>query len=79
MMMYYHKNNDDYEFILMWFIDLGDEGHGVTSEEHDGDHNSTSCVCENHGKSFLILTGYQNCRSYTRHEHSIGEKDFISC
>ena len=23
MMMYYDENDDDYKFILMWFIDLG--------------------------------------------------------
>ena len=63
-MMYYHENNDDYKFISMWFVDLDDEVHGVTSEEHDGDHNSTSCVCEDHGKSFLILTRYQNWITY---------------
>ena len=63
-MMYYHENNDDYKFILMWFIDLGDEVHGVTGEEHDGDHNSISSVCEDHGKSFLILKSYQNWITY---------------
>ena len=36
--------------ILMWFIDLSDAVHGVTSEEHDGDKNHTSHECEDHGK-----------------------------
>ena len=45
MMMYYYENHDDYKFILMWFIDLDDEVYGLTSAEHDGDHNSTSHVC----------------------------------
>ena len=61
MMMHYHENNDDYKFNLMWFVDLGDEVHGVTSEEYDGDDKS---VCENHDKLFLILTSYQNWITY---------------
>ena len=55
MIMYYHENNNDYEFILMWFIDNGDDVHGSTDAEHDGDQNDTSCVCDDPGKSFLIL------------------------
>ena len=50
MMMYYHENDDDYKFILMWFIDIGDAVHGATSEEHDGDKNHTSHECEGHGE-----------------------------
>ena len=46
-MIYY---DDDYKFILMWFIDLGEAVHSVTSAEHDGDKNHTSCECEDHGK-----------------------------
>ena len=64
MMMYYNENNDDYKFILLWCIDLGDEVYGLTGEEHNSDHNSTSCVCEDPGKSFLILTSYQNLITY---------------
>ena len=30
MIMYYHENNNDYKFILMWFIDISDEVHGST-------------------------------------------------
>ena len=56
--MYYHENNDDYKFILMWFIDIGDEVHGSTGKEHDGDQNDTSCVYDDPGKSFLILKSY---------------------
>ena len=43
MIMYYHENKDDYKFILMWFIDIGDEVHGLTGEENDTDPNDTSC------------------------------------
>ena len=50
MIMYYHENDDDYRFILMWFIDLCDAVHGVTSVEDDGDKNHTSSACEDHGK-----------------------------
>ena len=64
MMMYYHEDDDDYKLILMWFIDLGDAVHGTTSAEHDGDKNHTSHECEDHGKSFLILTSYQNWITY---------------
>ena len=64
MIMYYHKNNDDYKFILMWFIDIVDEMHGSTGDENDGDQNGTSCVCDDPGKSFLILKSYQNLITY---------------
>ena len=50
MVMYYHENDDDYTFILMWFIDHGDAVYGATSAEHDGDKNHTSHECEDHGK-----------------------------
>ena len=62
--MYYYENNDDYKFILMWFIDIGDEVHGLTGEENDGDQNDTSCVSEDTGKSFLIFKSYQNWMKY---------------
>ena len=55
MIMYYHENHDDHKFLLMWFIDIGDAVHSLTGEENDGDQNSTSCVCDDPGKSFLIL------------------------
>ena len=64
MIMYYHENNDDYKFILMCFIDIADEVHGLTSEENDSDQNDTSCACDDPGKSFLILKSYQNCMTY---------------
>ena len=62
MIIYNHENNDDYKFILMWFIDIADEVHDLTHEQNDGDQNGTSSVCDDPGKSFLILTGYKICR-----------------
>ena len=62
--MYYHENNDVYKFALVWFIDIGDEVHGSTGEEHDGDQSDISCVCDDPGKSFLILKSYQNWMTY---------------
>ena len=62
--MYYQENNDCSKFILMWFIDIGDEVHGLRREENDGDQNDTSCVCDDPGKSFLILKSYQNWMTY---------------
>ena len=63
-MMYYHEINDDYKFILMWFLDIADEVHGLTGEENDGDQNSTSCVWEDLGESFFIFKSYQNWIAY---------------
>ena len=63
-MMYYHENNDDYKLILMWFIDIGHEVHSLTGEENDCDEIGTSCVCDDPGKSFLILKSYQNWLTY---------------
>ena len=41
--------------------------------------NSVIFISHDHGKSFLICTAYQNCRSYTRYEHSTCWKGFMSC
>ena len=49
MIMYDHENDDDYRFILRWFIDLGDVVHGASSTEQDDDKNHTSHECEDHG------------------------------
>ena len=62
--MYYHENNNDDKFILMWFIDVSDNVHGTTDGEKDGDQNDSSCLCDDHGKSFFILKNYQNCMTY---------------
>ena len=59
MIMYYHENNDNYKFILMWFINIGDEVHGSTAEENDGDQNDTSCVCDDPG--IVVCGGCYMC------------------
>ena len=64
MIIYNHENNDDYKFVLMWFIDIADEVHDLTHEQNDGDQKGTSSVCDDHGKSFLILISYQNWMTY---------------
>ena len=64
MIMYYHENNNDDKFILMWFIDVSDNVCGTTDGEKDGDQNDSSCLCDDHGKSFFILKNYQNCMTY---------------
>ena len=63
--------------ILTYFIDIDHAVHNMRDDNSEGDKNGISSIYDDHGKSFVILTGYQNCRSYTRHEHSIGEKDFM--
>ena len=55
MIMYYHENNNDYKLILMWFIDVSDNVHGLTDGETDGHQKDSSCVCDDPGKSFLYL------------------------
>ena len=64
MLMYYHEQNNDYKLILMWFIDISDVVSGSTDGEQDVDKNATSCVCDDPGKSFLILKNYENCMTY---------------
>ena len=51
MIMYYHENNNDYKFILMCFINNGDDVHGSTDAEHDGDqmiHHVYVMILVNH-------------------------------
>ena len=60
MIMYNHENNDDYKVILMWFIDIDDEVHDLTDEQNDGDQSGTWSVCDDPGKSFLVLISYKN-------------------
>ena len=63
--------------ILTYFIDIDHAVHNTRGDNREGDKNNMLSISDDHGKSFVILTGYQNCRSYTRCEHSIGEKDFM--
>ena len=79
IIIYDHENNDDYMVILTYFIDIDHPVHNTRDDDSEGNKNSVLSISDDHGKSFLILTSYQNCRSYTRCEHSIGEKDFMSC
>ena len=44
--MYHYEHNDDYKFMLMWFIDIADEVHDLTHEQNDGDDKSISSVCD---------------------------------
>ena len=64
MIMYNHENNDDYKIILMWFIGIADEVYDLRDEQNDGDQNGASSVCDDHGKSFLILISYKNWVTY---------------
>ena len=44
--MYHHEHNDDYKFILMWFLDIADEVHDLTHEQNNGDVKGISSVCD---------------------------------
>ena len=44
IIMYHHEHNDDYKFILMWFLDISDEVHNLTHEQNDGDVKGISSV-----------------------------------
>ena len=46
IIMYHHEHNDDYKFILMWFLDITDEVHNLTHEQHDGDVKGILSVCD---------------------------------
>ena len=37
MIMYDQENLDHYKFIVMWFLDIGDDAHDVTCGNDDGD------------------------------------------
>ena len=37
MIMYDHENSDHYKFIVMWFLDIGDDAHNVICGKDDGD------------------------------------------
>ena len=72
IIIYYHDNNDDYMVILTYFIDIDNAVKNARDGNNDGDMNSVIFISHDHGKSFLICTTYQNCRSHTRYEHSKG-------
>ena len=64
MIMYHHQHHDDYKFVVMWFLDIADEVHDLTCAQNDGDENGISSVCNDPGKSFLILKNYHNWMTY---------------
>ena len=65
--------------ILTYFTDIDHAVENVRDGNSEGNKYHALAISDDHGKSFLICTGYQNCRSYTRYEHSTGEKYFMSC
>ena len=58
--------------ILTYFVDIDNAVENERDGKNDGDMNSVIFICHDYGKSSLICTAYQNCRSYTRYEHSKG-------
>ena len=63
--------------ILTYFIDTDHAVENARDGNSEGNKNHALSIPDDHGKSFLICTGYQNCRSHTKYEHSTGEKDFM--
>ena len=55
MMMYYHEHHDDYKFIVMWFLDIADDVHGVICAMNDGDEKGILSVCDISGNICLML------------------------
>ena len=47
MIMYYHENSDHYKFIVMWFLDIGDDAHNVICGKDNGYETGISSVCDN--------------------------------
>ena len=43
--MYHYEHNDDYKFMLMWFIDIADEVHDLTHDRNDSEEKSIPSVC----------------------------------
>ena len=44
--MYNEEHDDDhYNVVLMWFLDIDDVVHSSRDEEHDGDQTGMSCIC----------------------------------
>ena len=65
--------------ILTYFIDIDHAVQNARDDNSEGNKNTVLSISDDHGKLFLTCTGYQNCRSYTRYGHIIGQKDFMSC
>ena len=63
-MMYYHEHQDDYKFIVMWFLDIADDIHDVICAKNDGDEKGILCVSDNSGNVCLMFKNYQNWMTY---------------
>ena len=59
VIMYNDEHDDDYNGILMWFLDIDDVVHSSRDEEHDGDQTVMSCICGDLVKLFLICISYR--------------------
>ena len=62
--MYKHEHNDDYNVILMWFIDIDDAVYILRYDQHDGDKSGMLSICDDPVKLFLILISnrmYMRC------------------
>ena len=55
MIMYDHENSDHYKFIVMWFLDIGDDAHNVICGKDDGDETGISSVSDNSGNIHVML------------------------
>ena len=64
VIMYNDEHNDDYNVVLMWFLDIDDVVHSSRDEEHDGDQTGMSCICGDTVKLFLMCISYRMYMTY---------------
>ena len=69
--MYHHEHDDNYNVVLMWFLDIDDGVYDARNAEHDGDQTGMSSICGDPVKFFLIHISYRmymryvmNCSMY---------------
>ena len=62
--MYNHEHDDDYNVVLMWFLDIDDVVYSSRDEEHDGDQTGMSSICGDPVKFFLICISYRMYMTY---------------
>ena len=62
--MYNDEHNDDYNVVLMWFLDIDDVVQSSRDEEHDGDETGMSCICGDIVKLFLMCISYRMYMTY---------------
>ena len=48
-------------FIFTYFVVIDDVVHDKIDQHSEGEQDDRSSVCDDPGKSFLILIGYKNC------------------